>query len=167
MTRSNVIVTAILFYVGWFGSVFLAVKPYSSLSLIFPAFLLGFLASRGQLDKRSLSLGAAITVAGILFDALLIHFDLIEAKGKSLGAMPIWLISIWLLFSFSIVKLAPVLKISNGLAAVLGLVFGPLSYKSGEYFQVLSFETAFTWIVYALFWALVFPIVMDLSRRLT
>lgn len=166
MKKIDFIFIILLFYAGWFGSVFLARTDFSLVSLIFPFALVGFLFFRKNLNVQGLKLALGISVAGILFDFLLIHFGFISAIAEPVLLIPIWLISIWLLFSFSMIKLGPQLKPALWLAVLLGGIMGPLSYKSGEYFQVLSFSSAQTFWIYSIFWALMFPLVLNLSKRL-
>ncbi len=49
-------------------------------------------------------------------------------------------------------------------ASLLGFALGPLSYQSGEMFQVLKFLSPLAFWIYAAFWALAFPLVLALSR---
>lgn len=165
MKKFDLAVVILLFYFGWFGSVLVAKTAYSSVALLFPIFLVIFLYLKKNLNKKNITFAFAVSLLGILFDSILIHFGLIVAAGTTVLMIPIWLVSIWLLFSFSIIKLGVNLKLPIGLAAVLGMVIGPLSYKSGEIFQVLTFSNSKTFLIYSLFWGLLFPLILNLSKR--
>lgn len=165
MKTVDFIFVGILFYVGWFGSVFLAKTEFSLASLFFPAILIGFLAFKKSLSRTDMLCALGISVFGILFDFLLIQFGFVTAQGKYVLLLPVWLVSIWLLFSFSMVKLALRFRPPLWLAAVLGFIMGPLSYKSGELFQVLTLSTSISLLIYAIFWAVMFPIILTLPKR--
>lgn len=156
---------AVLFYLGWFGSVLLAKSQESLSSLFFPIFLAGFLIAKKSLTMKETKLALGIAAVGIIFDGLMVFLGQISATSDPTLQIPIWLISIWLLFSLSMIKLGGKLQPPFWIALLLGAIMGPLSYKSGEYFQVLTFNTSFTFLIYAVFWALAFPAVLTLTRR--
>lgn len=165
MKNKDFMIIAVLFYVGWFGSVFLAKVQLSVVSLIFPLIMVGFLILKKSLTLKETKIALAISIVGFLFDAALIHFGLVSVVVDSVLHLPIWLISIWLLFSFSMIKLGLKLQPPILVATVLGAVMGPLSYKSGEYFKVLNFTSNLAFPIYAIFWGFAFPIVLNLSKR--
>lgn len=165
MKNKDLGIVVILFYLGWFGSVFLAKTSFSIASLIFPVFIIAFLYFRKILTKKNIIFALAISLVGILFDFLLIRLGFITAYGDSLLLFPIWLISIWLSFSFSMLKISANFRAPLPIAALLGMIMGPLSYKSGEAFQVLSFLSPITFLIYAAFWGITFPLILFLSKR--
>lgn len=165
MSRIEIISVIVVYYVGWFGSVLLASTEYAAASLLLPLFLIVLLFLRNLLNPRNFKLALLVSFVGILFDSILIHFGFISAHGPQLFAIPIWLISIWLLFSFSMIKLAPYISLPVWLASLLGFILGPLSYKSGEIFNVLMFTAPLTVFIYAIFWAIMFPSVVFVSKR--
>lgn len=165
MNKIEVLLYTIFFYFGWFGCVFLAGTKYSIFSLLFPLCLLGILVVRKSLRPQGLILAVVISGVGVLFDGLLIHQDFISAKGQAFYLMPVWLISIWLLFSFVMIKVGSYFHLPTWAAAFLGFFIGPISYKSGEIFNVLGFLTPFTFLIYAIFWALMFPSILYLVKR--
>lgn len=167
MKTFDFFIVAILFYVGWFGSVFLAKTDFSLASLFFPAIMIGFLAFKKSLNKTNFLCALGISVFGVFFDFLLIQFGLVVAHGKNVLLVPVWLISIWILFSFSMIKLGLKFRPPLWLAASLGFVMGPLSYKSGEMFDILTFSTSNALLIYGIFWAATFPMVLNLSKRFT
>ncbi len=165
MKNRDLLFIGLIYYVGWFGCIFTARADYSFLSLLFPAFLIGYLRWSKKLEFIEIAWAAGITGIGILFDFILLQFGSISMVGEPVFLIPTWLLSIWLLFSFSIVKMAPRMQFPLWTAAILGLILGPLSYKSGEYFQVLTLTTSSTLLAYAIFWALIFPAILMADRR--
>lgn len=165
MKNKDLIFVSLIFYIGWFGCIFIGRTEWAFLSLLFPAGLVGYLRLTKNLEIKDILWALAITGVGVLFDFVLIQTGLISIVGDSFLLIPVWLFSIWLLFSFSMVKMAPRFKIPLWFAAGLGLVMGPLSYKSGEYFQVLTFTSPSTLLVYGIFWAFIFPAILFADRR--
>lgn len=166
MKTTDYIFLSVLFYVGWFGCVFLARTDFSEASLIFPLLLLGFLHFKKSLTRHDCVYALSLSLIGIIFDHFAIRFELISVSEENVMLIPVWLISIWLLFTFSMLKFGSKLHPPLWLAAMLGGIMGPISYKSGEYFQVLKFLSPLTFFIYAAFWAVVFPLTLYLSRRL-
>ena len=161
----TVYVVVALFYLGWFGSVFLASTSYAFASLAFPSALIVFLTLRNQLKFSGTLFALCVACLGVAFDSLAIRLGLVHVLEPVDSWMPVWLVAIWLLFAFSTANLGPRLHVPIWLATSLGFVVGPLSYKSGEYFQVLTLASPSALLVYAIFWALMFPSTVILSKR--
>lgn len=167
MKMLDIIFVALLFYVGWFGAVFLGRTEFSAASLLFPALLIGFLFFRKSLSRSEFFCAIGVAVSGIFFDLSLFKFGLVSAYGETISIIPVWLVSIWISFAFSMVKLGIRFRPPLWLAALFGFIMGPLSYKSGEFFQVLQFSTSITFLIYAIFWAVSFPLIITLTKRYT
>ena len=165
MKRAELIFIFSLYYAGWLGSVLLAKTKYQIFSIAFPIVLVAFLAFKNQLSAQSALVAFTISIFGIIFDQALISLELMRLMGSQVMAP--WLVAIWLLFSFSMVKLGPQFRFPIWIGALLGSVAGPLSYKAGEVFEVLYFSHPFTVWIYAIFWALMFPVILVLSKRFT
>lgn len=164
MSKLDTAATAILFYAGWFGCIFAAKYGFFDLAFVFPALLIGFLLVTRNLSLRIVAKSLLIAFVGAVFDALAIHFGLVETIGRTALQIPVWLIALWLLFAFSMMKIGKEFKIPIWTAVILGFIFGPLTYKSGEAFEVFSFANYFSLCVYAVFWAVMFPVVIKMSR---
>lgn len=169
MKSKDLLIVIVLFYIGWFGCVLLAQTKFSALSMSFPILLIVFLYFTKYLTPKSLAFAGLIFALGVAFDFLMIYQGWIQIPGeKSLPNpfyFPVWLFGIWLLFAFSMIVIAPKFKAPLPLAVILGAIMGPLSYKSGEVFQVLSFSSSTTFLIYAVFWGTVFPLSLHLSKR--
>jgi hypothetical protein len=143
---------------GWFGCVYFAKADWQIASLIFPivSWFMMELIFRPKLQLRLQLL--VLLVVGILFDSVSVYYNLIEMKPADIyGWLPLWLISLWLLFITSIPLLQSFLKKRYFIAAIVGGVFGPLSYRAGAQFDVLLMNGNFSMIVYSIFWALYIP----------
>lgn len=144
---------------------FAANEAHSMIALLFPLILILFLLCRRLLSTRIFLLSVVLSLLGILFDSQLIRLGFVEVVAGTSFYVPIWLISIWFLFSFSMTQLGSWWRIPLWLGSVLGLIFGPLSYKSGELLNVLFFNGTAGLIIYAIFWAVMFPAVLYFTRR--
>lgn len=163
--RSNLFL-ALLFHAGWLGCIGLATTRVAWISLSLPIAFWALLKFKFGLRREALIAASVVALVGVLFDSLMLAFGFIETPGGSfLGLIPVWLISIWMLFSLTLIQTGPGLSVSPWILAALGAVFGPLSYRSGEIFKVLFFGSSYTFAIYALFWALAFPGVVRLSKR--
>lgn len=165
MKKIDLIFVYLIFYLGWLGSIRLATASYSSISLLFPLVLFGFLKVRNLLKPSSYKLVAVIFVLGIAVDAGLEYVGLVKFLVGSDTVLPVGLWSIWIMFALSIVPFARVIKFSNKVLFCLGMFTGPLCYKSGEYLGALEFLSPYALPFYAIFWALMFPIFINWGKR--
>lgn len=162
------IVLSIWIYAGWFGCVYFGKMSWGLASLIFPLFswilLYRFFKPSAGMIFRLLSLCSV----GLIFDSIAVHFNLIQMSTPAeIGWLPLWLISMWLLFVCSLPLLQSLLQKKYFVAAILGAVFGPLSYKAGTQFDVLTMTSSTTFIIYAAFWAIYMPVGILIFRRTT
>lgn len=153
------------FYIGWFGCVFLAEKPYAWVSLFFALALLAYFVWRKNINLKEVVLFIVLSLVGIIFDTILINLQYIDTPQRSTILAPIWLISIWFLFCLVVLKNPYLRSLSLFSAAVLGALFGPLSYKSGELLNVLTMTSSITLFIYMIFWGLYFPLMIYSARR--
>ncbi len=165
MKFTEFIFTFIFFYIGWFGSVFLAKTEFEVVALVFPVFLMVFLYIKNKLTVKSFLTAIFIAAIGVVFDFYLVRYGLIQIYSESVIFIPIWLLAIWLLFSFSMIMFALNLNVSTRAAILMGAIGGPLSYKSGEFFKVLIFLSPITPLVYAVFWGILFPLALRMLKR--
>lgn len=148
----------IWYYIGWFGCVYLGKYGFSKWSFFFPLFLVTLLLVWRKLSLRVTGLLILVAVLGMTFDAVMTAKGWIVFVDPDYVILPYWLISIWLLFLFVIPIMVPLFYSRLWLAAVLGAVFGPLSYASGNAMGVLSFQGPLSMCLYAGFWGLYFPL---------
>lgn len=165
MRYREVIFVSMSYYFGWFGCVFLARTDWAWCSVLLPLILASAFFAHRLIQIKSLILAICISTVGIVADSIIASAGVISFWGQSNLLIPLWLVSIWLLFSLCMVALNNRLSISVWLASALGMIFGPLSYKSGEAFEVLRFHSSMTFVIYAVFWAVSFPAILALSKR--
>lgn len=118
--------------------------------------------------KREMGLAAAAFLVGLCVDSLLQAAGVITFHGASLGPWsPVWLWMLWALFGLTLDASMAFLQRRHGsLSAVLGGIFGPLSYLAGAKLGAATLEpTPLNLLALALAWAIALPLLVGLARR--
>lgn len=180
MRRLNLkVVLSVWTYLGWFGCVYCGKLGWSAASLVFPAISWLLLRAVSGLNRGLLLRLLVLFCIGVTFDSIAVYVGIIQPTPPAeMGWLPLWLISLWLLFVSSLPLLQTMLQTSfrrqtptktltrpsrshvwrqSFLAAMLGAIFGPLSYRAGSQFDVLMMDGAFALVLYAIFWAVYIP----------
>jgi hypothetical protein len=150
------IIAFVWFHFAWFACVYLGLKGLSLVSLALPIVSFFLLSRIETLTKNKLKKLFLLAAIGIVFDFLAIRLEWITFPQHE-GLFPYWLLSMWLLF-VAILPLTEFMKNQLLVAAILGAIFGPLSYYSGNALGVLFMSGTITLIAYALFWSIYFPL---------
>lgn len=167
MTTKQKIILVIWFYVGWFGCVFFGKWQLGEWSLVFPGVAFILLIKDKAATKYQVIALFLSAIVGIVFDTLALRLGLISFPDPALAFVPLWLTSMWLLFSAMIPVSHALFKSNLLLAAILGAIFGPLSYYSGEAFEVFAFSSSKAILIFAIFWGVCFPAIHYIYRKLT
>jgi hypothetical protein len=153
-------------YLGWFACVLLGKYDASALSLLVPA--AGWLLFWRVLSPkpRDCLKVLVLCLAGACVDAAFMKWGLVRyVTAAEIRLLPLWMISLWLLFAPAIYVFAGLFAHRLWLAAIAGGILGPLSYKSGEVFGVLELSGLEAVLVYAAFWATFLPLAIGWVRR--
>jgi hypothetical protein len=157
------VIVGAIFYIGWFGAVYFAKWGHPAASVLFPIALLAFQIWKKILKPKKIYWAIAIATFGAAFDGLMLYSGQLVSP-LTYSIIPVWLISLWFLFSFSMMSLGVRFALPIWLLSLMGAVFGPLSYKSGEIFDVLKFSSESAIWIYGLFWMFIFPGVVLVSQ---
>lgn len=156
-------------YAAWFATVLAAAndRPVVAVAASLIVVILNVALAQKWAAEIALIIEAA--VIGVIVDASLINFGLAQyaAPGPIPWLPPLWLISIWMAFATSLNVSLAWLKQRLGVAAVLGMIVGPLSYLGGAKLGGMHFSDP-VWLglsVLALLWAAAFPLLLLLARR--
>ena len=120
--------------------------------------------------KADLSLLATAAVFGLLLDGGLIHWKLTSytAPWPSAAIAPAWILALWITFALTFTQSLAWLQTRLWLAALLGLIGGPLAYLGASRgWQVVRFADP-AWhglLCLGLGWALATPALAWLARR--
>lgn len=110
-------------------------------------------------------------IGGAFIESLLAGTGLVRyaASWPSPNLAPLWIIALWLAFGTTLATTANLLQQHTlPRAAVLGGVFGPLSYAAGAKLGALDIAAA-SWVTFGVIagaWALSFPSLVALQRWL-
>lgn len=160
------ILLLVWFHVGWLGCVYFAQRQWFAASLIFP--LAGWVLLMA-LSRVSAALALRLLVfalVGMAFDAAAGALGWISFTTDFPGPLPLWLVALWLLYVAVLPLFGDGFRGRWPAAALLGLIFGPLSYFSGGAFGVLHLNGVLAITIYALFWAAFFPLTLYYQRKL-
>jgi hypothetical protein len=146
--------------IGWFACVIGAAKDLFWLGpLTVTLLVLASIGIRGlRFLSRILILLSASIVFGLLFDSLLIGFDIYTPKRWLIPAplATLWLLALWVNFSITIDTSLKWLQNHLGYAAMAGAVFGPIAYLSGQRLGALTIDrsSGLKIVILAIAWAL-------------
>lgn len=160
----------VLGQVGWLICVLSAAGGQGWLGVLFVALLLAGHLSWATNCLREATFVAVVTVAGWGWESLVLQTGWIAyPNGMVLaGYAPYWMASLWALFALQINPLFSWLRAHRALAALLGAVGGPLSFRAGAALGAIRFVD--TWAAVALIaggWAIIFPTLLWLGERVT
>lgn len=156
-------------YAAWFATVLGAANGRPILAAA--ASLLAVLGNLALAPQRSaealLVLQAALV--GLVVDGCLIALGLARyaAPGPVTQLPPVWLVTLWMAFATSLNVSLAWLKDRLSLAALLGLIGGPLAYFAGARLGGMEFTDP-VWVALsavAVLWAAALPLLLYLARR--
>lgn len=152
---------------GWFVCVLSAAHGLPWIGAVYVAMVLAYhfcCASRpgGELKL----LGATLAIAAV-WESFLVRAGVLTYPNGMLiaGTAPYWILALWALLAIQFNVLFAWLKPRLWLAAVLGAVGGPLSFRAGVALGAASFpHPGRSLAVLALGWGVLFPLSLVLAR---
>lgn len=164
-----VLVNVLAFQAGWFACVLGGARGLPWAGALAAVAIVGWHLSRAGRPGRELRLVLAAGLAGAVLDSLLAAAGLTRYPSGVLipQTAPYWIVAMWLLFATLPNVSLRWLKGRPGLAAVLGLVGGPLAYYGGAQLGGVDFPRGAGPALGALavVWGLVTPALMAASCR--
>lgn len=158
----RLVFNAVVFQVGWFACVLGGTTPWLVFVMGLIAVHLLFVAEQGE--ARFL---LAVAALGSLMDSLWMQAGWMIFPGWSAQWIPPWLMLLWLLFATTLRHALGWLHGRWGWAALLGGLGGSFSYLAGAELgaAVLPHGRLLTFVVFALAWAVIFPLLLWLGRH--
>ena len=158
----------IAFQTGWFSCVLGAANgiPWLAL-LVFPIVLWNI--QKSDSASSELLLVFLAVILGLLLDSFLVRSGWLRyPNGMFLeGIAPYWILALWALFATTLNASMSWLKKSLMFSAVMGAVFGPLSYMAGESFGAIEFiKFDHSMLALAVGWAFAMPLLLVVAIRL-
>ncbi len=157
-------INAMMFNLSWFAIVVTQSSVLAPIILIVHLLAHFYFVGRG---KNELLLVGAVLVFGAAVDQLLFSAGVFTLGGQPALA-PLWLTCLWPVLATTLLHVFKYLQDRAVLAAVFGAVGGALSYSAGVRLTDIEFGSPL-WgpIILAAVWALVFPLLLLASARLS
>ncbi len=119
-----------------------------------------------------LEMKAAIValILGILLDSALQYFSVIRFYGWSLGPLsPFWIWMLWVIFALTLNSSLAFLKEQPlTMSAILGLIFGPLTYYAGAKLGAADLDASIRHIIWlGVAWMLAMPFMVFTAQHLS
>ena len=165
---NRTLINFVAFQLGWFSCVLSAAKGLPWLGLIVVCLVVALHIGSSEKPRNEWQLLMLAVFTGLVFDSLLVSGGLVRYPSWMLftGMAPYWILAMWALFSTTLNLSMGWLKSSLALAAVMGAVFGPLSYLAGARLGAIVLIDSFSsMILLAIIWALVMPILIYAASR--
>ena len=164
----NVLVNVIAFKVGWASTIFGAANgmPFLGPVIVVAVVMLHLIRADRPAEEFQLLLWAGLI--GGCWDSALVAAGWLEyANGEFVsGLAPYWIVAMWILFATTLNLTFRWLRSRLALAAVMGAVFGPLSYFVGSSLgavQIVNLPAAM--IALSIAWAILMPALIVLASR--
>jgi hypothetical protein len=106
---------------------------------------------------------------GLVFDSLLVISGWLNYPSGMIlpGVAPYWILAMWAMFATTLNVSMAWIKSSLVLAAVLGAIFGPLSYIAGEKIGGVELVDANASIIaLAVIWGIAMPLLVIAARKM-
>jgi hypothetical protein len=158
----------LIFQFGWFSSVLGGAwnLPWIGPLVVLVAVLLHLGLARRPHQEAVLILSCGIL--GAIFDSFLVMQDWVTYPSGTVveSLAPYWIVGMWMLFATTLNVSLGWLKHRSAVAAVLGLIAGPLSYVAGARLGGMQFvdQTA-ALTALAIGWAIMMPLLLLLAER--
>lgn len=164
------IMNALGYQAVWFATLFSASEGYFWLgficSALFATITLGF-GGKAKADLQIVSIGL---ILGIVIDSMFAASGWIQytMPWSIAGVAPLWIVALWLSFSFTLNHSMEFLRHNYVVATLFGLLGGPLAYWCADrLFNVIEYGTDISTVMLALAicWGLVIPAIFFIDKR--
>jgi len=155
------------FQIGWLSSVYGGAQqmPWLGPIAVAIALTLHFRVAKWPLAELALILSCALI--GCFFDSALVAFGWVQYSSGVFSefAAPYWIITMWMLFATTLNVSMRWMRGKNWLAALFGLIGGPLTYLAGQKLGGIILVDQFAALVaLGLGWAVMMPLLMRLAE---
>jgi hypothetical protein len=153
---------------AWFACVLSAAHDIPWTGITFAAVLLLAHLLRARRPVQEIKLLLTIAGLGAAWDSLMVWGGFLGyPHGTNIpGFAPLWIVMLWALFAAQFNTTYQWLKTRVAVAALLGAVAGPLSFRTGASLGAVQFlKPVSTALLLALGWGALLPVTVFLSRR--
>jgi len=153
---------------GWFACVLSAAHGTPAIGAIVVVILLAAHLLRVPRPLEECKFVAAAVIIGTIWDSAIVRLHLLGYHSGILidGFAPYWITALWALFGAQFNTTYNWLKVRPAVAALLGAVAGPLSFRAGASLGALQFlQPKLAALTLAAGWAVILPLLILVSRR--
>lgn len=154
------------FQIGWFACVLGAAYGYPLLGPLVALPVIGLHLMRQTDRAAEIALMLFVALIGSTYDQTLMWFGLVgySASIWSLDLLPIWMITLWLLFATTLNVSLKWLQGRYLIAAMFGFIGGPLAYWGGAKLGAIHWLQHFELLLaLAIGWAVLMPVLAWLA----
>ena len=165
----NLVVNFVAFQFGWFSSVLGGAQGLPWIGPVAVMLIVALHLYRAEQAQKEFLLILSCGFIGAIFDSVLVYAGWVGYPSGPFvnGMAPYWIIGMWMLFATTLNLSMRWLKDRYALAALMGLVAGPLSYIAGQKLGGIEFVERLTALIaLGIGWAVIMPALMLLSNRL-
>lgn len=158
----------IAFQIGWFACVLGGAHGWPWLGVVVTAVVIALHLYRAPRPRMEAMLIGVSGLLGLIADSLLTGIGLLRFPSGQLHAQlaPYWMVAMWMLFATTLNVSLGWLKPRLGLAALLGMIAGPLAYYGGAKLGGVSFANPLaSLLAVAGVWTLAMPLVLIIANR--
>ncbi len=155
-------------HVGWFVSVLSAARHLAWIGAVFSLCMFVYHLIVAERPRDEAILACIVLLGAACWESAIVRTHVIVYATGTLwpGTAPYWILALWLQLAIQVNVLLAWFKRHLWLAALLGAVAGPLSFRAGVAMGAARFpDAAFATGVLAIGWACLFPALMVLRRR--
>ena len=158
----------IAFQIGWFACVLGGAHGWPWLGVLVTAAAIALHLYRAVRPRPEAMLIGLSGLLGFVADSLLTWTGLLRFPSGQFhpDLAPYWMVAMWMLFATTFNVALGWLKPRLGLAALLGMVAGPLAYYGGAKLGGVSFgNLVFSLMAVAGVWTLAMPVLLVIASR--
>jgi len=166
--RSAILRYVVLGQAGWFICVISAARGAGWIGVLCAAGVVAYHLANAIRPWREARLVGVATLIGWMWESVLVHAGLLAYPNGIViaGTAPYWMAGLWALFAVQFNVLLVWLGRRWLLAALSGLVAGPLSFRAGAALGAVQFaKTDAALLALALGWSILLPGMLWLARR--
>jgi hypothetical protein len=166
----SVLVNALGFQLAWWALVASVAPGWEGSALALGALMAAAHLRYSRQPRHEARLAALAFGVGLCVDTLLQAAHVIQFHGASLGPLsPVWLWMLWALFGLTLdASMAFLQRRHWALSAVLGGLFGPLSYYAGARMDAATLApTPINLAALAAAWIIALPLLVGMARRMS
>ena len=165
----NILINVAAFKIAWLATIF---GSANGLPMLGPmAVLIAVIIHlwRADIAVQELRLLIVVGLIGLFWDSVILSTGwLVYPNGIFIsGVAPYWMFSLWVLFATTLNVSLRWLRSRLGLAALMGAVFGPMSYIAvASVGAVKVNDPTAVYAILALAWLFLLPLVTQLSKHM-